>query len=207
MTLLPAYLLYTLQVPVRTKAALSFTLTLSIFALAASIVKAVAIQNLNSDEDFTWNMVTLEIWCAVENNVVIITASIPTLGPLFRKCQRQSISPHPTKEIALASFGKLNTKGPASVCTPPTGPSMESNRQQTFSTVISEEADASAAAKIDEIVVTKTAQVRFSLEAVSPVESHGRREDWLWGFREVLDDAESCMSKPHTRSPSDKSCK
>lgn len=108
----------------------------------------------------------------------------------------------------MASFGKSNTKGPASVCTPPTGPSMESNRQQTFSTVISEEADGSAAAKIDEIVVTKTAQVRFSFEGASPVESHGRdREDWLWGLREVLDDAESGLSKQHTRSPSDKSWK
>ena len=60
-------------------------------ALAASIWKCVEIRNLAYRQDFTWNMVALQLTIVIENNTVIITASMPTLSPIWRKkLQRHS---------------------------------------------------------------------------------------------------------------------
>ena len=91
-----------LNMPMKTKALLSALLMLSVLyveptphgcssltvgssALGASIVKAIEIKNLSFRNDFTWNMVALQMWVVVENNVVMIAASIPTLRALVRK--------------------------------------------------------------------------------------------------------------------------
>lgn len=48
-------------------------------------MKAVEIKNLSYRNDFTYNMVILQICSVVENNVVIIAASIPKLRALWHK--------------------------------------------------------------------------------------------------------------------------
>ena len=54
----------------------------SIFAMVACIVKTVELKTLGSRTDFTYNVSSFIIWLSVENYVVIIAASIPTLRPL-----------------------------------------------------------------------------------------------------------------------------
>jgi len=80
---------------VDTKDANISILTTELSALAASIVKAIEIKNLSFRNDFTWNMVSLQLWAVTENNIVIIAASIPTLRPLLRKTQRSYPSYYP----------------------------------------------------------------------------------------------------------------
>lgn len=53
LTILPCFILWQLHMPISTKIGLGAVLTLSIFALGASIVKAVEIKNLGGRSDFT----------------------------------------------------------------------------------------------------------------------------------------------------------
>ncbi|KAL9092175.1 MAG: hypothetical protein Q9165_004608 [Trypethelium subeluteriae] len=71
-----------------TKIALAAVLCLSLFAFAASIVKTVENANLSAVGDFTYNVTKLEIWIIVEINVVILTASAPTIRPFFVRSKR-----------------------------------------------------------------------------------------------------------------------
>ncbi|KAL9084528.1 MAG: hypothetical protein Q9165_008031 [Trypethelium subeluteriae] len=68
--------------PKATKYGLLAVMMLSVFGFAASLVKLVEIKNLGSRGDFTWNMVSLQLWVCVENNIVLMYASIPVLRPL-----------------------------------------------------------------------------------------------------------------------------
>jgi hypothetical protein len=58
---------------------------MSIFAMVACVVKTIELRVLGSREDFTWHASAFVIWFTVENYVVIIAASIPTLRPLALK--------------------------------------------------------------------------------------------------------------------------
>lgn len=53
LTILPCFILWQLHMPIGTKIGLGAVLTLSVFALAASIVKAVEIKNLGARSDYT----------------------------------------------------------------------------------------------------------------------------------------------------------
>ncbi|KAK1807303.1 hypothetical protein LTR12_018351 [Friedmanniomyces endolithicus] len=84
LTILPAIVIWNLQTQTTLKAGLSALLCLSIFAFAASVVKTYEIHILNERGDITWNFVNFVIWAALEINIVIIVASVPTLSPLFK---------------------------------------------------------------------------------------------------------------------------
>lgn len=66
-----------------TRVALSILMGMSVFAMIVCIVKSVYLQYIGERMDFTWDTVNFVIWFSVENYVVIITASIPTIRPLF----------------------------------------------------------------------------------------------------------------------------
>ncbi|KAI9709579.1 MAG: hypothetical protein M1820_003339 [Bogoriella megaspora] len=86
LAILPPFMLWDLHMPKATKYGLISVLMLSIFGFAASLVKLVEIKNLGARGDFTWNMVNLQTWVVVENNIVLMYASIPVLRPLvFQK--------------------------------------------------------------------------------------------------------------------------
>ena len=53
LTIIPAIIIWKLQMPRRQKVILACVLTLSVFAFAASIVKAIEIKNLSATGDFT----------------------------------------------------------------------------------------------------------------------------------------------------------
>ncbi|KAI9653627.1 MAG: hypothetical protein M1821_006974 [Bathelium mastoideum] len=82
---LPAIMLRGLAMARSTKYALAAVLCLSLFAFAASIVKTIENANLSAVGDFTYNVTKLEIWIMVEINIVILTASAPTIRPFFTR--------------------------------------------------------------------------------------------------------------------------
>jgi hypothetical protein len=75
-------LLWNLNMELRTRIALCLVLGLSFFAGVACIVKTVELQALGDREDFTYNTYRFVIWFTVEQYIVIIAASIPTIRPL-----------------------------------------------------------------------------------------------------------------------------
>ncbi|KAF2148577.1 hypothetical protein K461DRAFT_324883 [Myriangium duriaei CBS 260.36] len=84
LTVLPFMVVSQLHLSMRTKIGLAGLLCLSMFAFVASLIKAVSIKNLAVRNNFSYNMAFLSICCAIEDNLVIIGASIPTLKPLLK---------------------------------------------------------------------------------------------------------------------------
>jgi hypothetical protein len=77
-----------LQMELKTKVALSVLMGLSAFAMVACIVKTIQFKVLATRDDFTYTVSSFVIWFTVENYVVIIAASIPTLRPLILKIMK-----------------------------------------------------------------------------------------------------------------------
>ena len=93
LTFLPWFMLKNLQMEFHTKLALSVLMGLSVFAMVACIVKTVELRVLGTRNDFTYDSFRFIIWLTIENYVVIIAASIPTLRPLaMRFCKSRAAS-------------------------------------------------------------------------------------------------------------------
>ena len=108
-----------LKMELKTKLALSILMGASILAMIACIVKTVELKVLASRNDFTYNSYMFIIWLTVENYVVIIAASIPTLRPLVLKfckwrartnlgCSSRENSSPPPYESALSWSSRPN---------------------------------------------------------------------------------------------------
>ncbi|KAL7272449.1 hypothetical protein RUND412_004751 [Rhizina undulata] len=69
----------------RQKTALVVIFSLGFFATVASIVKMAYLSNYGQSGDYLYTTVYLAKWSMVEVNVGIITSSMPTLQPLFRR--------------------------------------------------------------------------------------------------------------------------
>ena len=89
LTLLPVMILKDLNMEVRTKIVLCVVMGMSIFAMVACIVKTVELRALGDKEDFTYNTARFVIWFTIEQYVVIIAASIPTIRPLALKVSQK----------------------------------------------------------------------------------------------------------------------
>ncbi|KAJ9307388.1 hypothetical protein DTO217A2_3070 [Paecilomyces variotii] len=81
-----------------TKVVLAVLMGLSLIAMVASIVKTVELKRLESTVDFTYDTVPFVIWYTLENNVVMIAASIPKVRPLVILLQRKYSSSRGTSE-------------------------------------------------------------------------------------------------------------
>lgn len=82
LALFPILIVWKLQMETRLKIGLAGVMGLGVVATAASIVKTAELKNL-STPDFTWNAVNLVYWYMAENWIIIISACIPTLLPLY----------------------------------------------------------------------------------------------------------------------------
>lgn len=94
---LPIPVLTGMHLPHRQKTVLVFTFSLGIFVTIVDVVRIYYLQKASDDQtdftkarigisnDFSWNASTALMWSAVEVNVGIICACIPTLKPLFKK--------------------------------------------------------------------------------------------------------------------------
>ena len=73
----------------KTKLGLSVLLGLSIIAMVACVIKTIELRALGDPTDFTMSTVSFVIWFTIEQYVVIIVASIPTLRPLVIKLSKE----------------------------------------------------------------------------------------------------------------------
>ncbi|KAG9674275.1 hypothetical protein KCU99_g7599, partial [Aureobasidium melanogenum] len=74
-----------LNLHARQKNALLFTICLGGIPVIASIVRAIRVSSILHAEDKTWVSFDSSIWSAVDANVSIICASVPSLKPLLRQ--------------------------------------------------------------------------------------------------------------------------
>jgi hypothetical protein len=89
LTILPIIIIKKLNMEVRTRVVLCFILGLSFFAMIACIIKTIELKALGDRADFTYSTSNFVIWFTVEQYIVIIAASIPTVRPLaLRLSQR-----------------------------------------------------------------------------------------------------------------------
>lgn len=82
LTVLPVTILRNLNMELRTKVALCILLGLSFFAMIACLVKTVELRALGDRIDFTYHTSNFVIWFTIEQYIVIIAASVPTIRPL-----------------------------------------------------------------------------------------------------------------------------
>jgi hypothetical protein len=76
----------------RTRIALCIVMGLSFGAMIACIVKTIELKALGDRVDFTYNTIGFVIWFTIEQYIVIIAASIPTIRPLALRLTRKSRS-------------------------------------------------------------------------------------------------------------------
>jgi hypothetical protein len=60
--------------------------------MVAAIIKTVHLAALSARADYTWDTLTLTIWVAVEQYLIILAACIPALTPLFNIIVRRVTS-------------------------------------------------------------------------------------------------------------------
>lgn len=84
LAVLPVTILWSLHMALGTKIAIGALLTLSGFALFASIAKGVEISQLAHGTDPTYHFAILQLSVFVENDVVMMAASLPMIRPLWR---------------------------------------------------------------------------------------------------------------------------
>ncbi|KAL4797223.1 hypothetical protein BDV19DRAFT_359160 [Aspergillus venezuelensis] len=86
LALLPWTIVWNLQMKKKKeKLGVAIAMSLGIFAGAAAIVKTTYLVKLSAKADFTWEIVPLLNWAAVEDALTIIASAIPTLKPLLTK--------------------------------------------------------------------------------------------------------------------------
>ncbi|EGD92938.1 hypothetical protein TESG_00498 [Trichophyton tonsurans CBS 112818] len=88
----PVIVISKLRMPLRTKVTLSIILSLSLIAFVAPVMKAYYIYRIGSGSDYSWKMADLAMWGSLKHYLVIVTASIPALGPLGKHLTRMASS-------------------------------------------------------------------------------------------------------------------
>ncbi|KAI2783664.1 hypothetical protein F4815DRAFT_502682 [Daldinia loculata] len=84
MAMFPCSLFWNLNMHWKQKAFLSSIMGLGVFAMIASIVKTVELQALAHTNDLTYFMARLIICATLEGHLVLLSASIPTVTPIFK---------------------------------------------------------------------------------------------------------------------------
>ncbi|KAJ4022188.1 hypothetical protein NW766_001221 [Fusarium irregulare] len=84
LAIVPIHAFWKLQLKRQEKIEITFMLGLTFLSAVFTIIKATYLNTFNDRTDPLYNVVTLIIWGLVEQNVVIMAASVPTLRPLIR---------------------------------------------------------------------------------------------------------------------------
>ncbi|KAF2707637.1 hypothetical protein K504DRAFT_435490 [Pleomassaria siparia CBS 279.74] len=92
LALYPATVIWSLQMSFSRRFGVSLLMGLGCFAGITAIIRTTKLQKLKTQTDLTWEIWTLVMWVAIECNVIITCACIPSLRPLFRKLVGNSVS-------------------------------------------------------------------------------------------------------------------
>lgn len=106
--LLPVPLVWRLRTTLRQRIILFAIFTLAGFIVVVSIIWVVAVSQ-PSHSDFTWNFVDACIWCALEPNMAVVCACIPSLRPLSTAVT-QGIFKSPLMIGTLHSISDVSSK-------------------------------------------------------------------------------------------------
>ncbi|KAF8249102.1 hypothetical protein K440DRAFT_599241 [Wilcoxina mikolae CBS 423.85] len=91
LVLLPIAMLWDVQIARRKRIAICSILGVGSLAAAASIVKTTYLHSYGKTGDFLWDSVNIAVWTTIENDVAIISASMPALKPLFSKILEKTV--------------------------------------------------------------------------------------------------------------------
>jgi fucose permease len=118
---LPIPVLTGMRLPQKQKTILVFTFTLGVFVTIVDVIRiyylqqavdnqVVAHQQLGTGTDFAWNASTALMWSAVEVNVGIICACIPTLKPLIKRILPSMITDRNFSGTATDKSGSFSSQ-------------------------------------------------------------------------------------------------
>ncbi|OAL49913.1 hypothetical protein IQ07DRAFT_644183 [Pyrenochaeta sp. DS3sAY3a] len=99
-----------LQMPRRRKLHLLAVFCLGFFACAISIVRLIELHRTNGTKDPLWDSAATAYWSAIELNVGILCACIPTLRPLVKKFAPRLIGSTARETLYAHQFGSVQTK-------------------------------------------------------------------------------------------------
>ncbi|PSN71464.1 hypothetical protein BS50DRAFT_618472 [Corynespora cassiicola Philippines] len=108
LAVIPATILWSLQMPIKQKICLCILLGLGLFAAVAGSIKTSLLANLGKREDLTWEMYELIIWAGTENFVVLFCGCIPPLKPLWDKLMA---SGNPLKSLHFSHGTRNRDRG------------------------------------------------------------------------------------------------
>ncbi|KAF1996436.1 hypothetical protein P154DRAFT_472627 [Amniculicola lignicola CBS 123094] len=84
-TALPVVVVWGLNISRRQKVGITFLVALGLVATACSIARLVLYETFDDWTDSTWGLSDLQIWTALEQNLGIVAASLPTLRIFFKE--------------------------------------------------------------------------------------------------------------------------
>ncbi|KAH6716976.1 hypothetical protein DL95DRAFT_394894 [Leptodontidium sp. 2 PMI_412] len=84
MAILPVFLIWNLQMNIRTKISVAMILSMGAIASTATIVRIPYVKGLANQADFLYATTDVAIWSTVETGIGIAASSFATLRPLFR---------------------------------------------------------------------------------------------------------------------------
>ncbi|OCL08125.1 hypothetical protein AOQ84DRAFT_268068, partial [Glonium stellatum] len=84
LALFPVPIIWNLQMALGKKIAVCLLMGLGCFAGISAIIRTTKLAKLTAQSDYPWETWTLVLWVAIETNIIIICACIPSLRPLFR---------------------------------------------------------------------------------------------------------------------------
>ncbi|RDL29797.1 uncharacterized protein BP5553_10662 [Venustampulla echinocandica] len=97
---LPWAILWNLQMKRREKILIASSMSLGFLAMICGIFRAISLTALNARSDYSYDTVGLILWSSTELMLTILTATIPTLRPLYNKLR------------GVSSRGEYDESGP-----------------------------------------------------------------------------------------------
>ncbi|CAG7563718.1 unnamed protein product [Fusarium equiseti] len=128
LAIVPIHAFWKLQLKRQDKLEITFMLGLTFRSAVFTIIKATYLSTFNDRTDPLYNVVTLIIWGLVEQNVVIMAASIPTLRPLIRVFKDKY--PMRSAFVYIRSGTGVDPKHSASIAEIPLGDVQHTPEQQ-----------------------------------------------------------------------------
>ncbi|KAG6007363.1 hypothetical protein E4U21_006067 [Claviceps maximensis] len=105
---LPAFVIWSLQLERRAKVAVVMLVSMGCFASTAVIVRCVYLPKF-VDPDFLWATTDIAIWSTVEMGLAIATASLATLRPLFKHLRwKMNLTTRGTRMTDTSGTNKLH---------------------------------------------------------------------------------------------------
>ncbi|OJD29105.1 cation-transporting atpase 4 [Diplodia corticola] len=112
--ILPAFILWNVQLRFRIKASVVVILALGVVASTATLVRLRYLLNYNSPDDYLYGLANIAVWSIIESGIGLVAGSLPALRPLLRFIPffGSSLSHSgPSKDAATTANGGRTRRG------------------------------------------------------------------------------------------------